>query len=145
VRISVGNLADQIPKYLLLEVIVIPLGFLLLIACGVAAFVIFFRRRTARTPQIFIQPPLASDQVPMLAPPKDPFTDAAAPASMYPYAQNTGYAGGYAQNSGGYAPNIGYSNPYPPAASYSNVSLVAYQQDPKLAVSFFFLGRSARS
>jgi hypothetical protein len=47
------------------------------------------------------------------------------------------YAGGYAQNSGGYAPNIGYSNPYPPAASYSNVSLVAYQQDPKLAVSFF--------
>ncbi|KAJ7502617.1 hypothetical protein B0H11DRAFT_2223527 [Mycena galericulata] len=115
---------------------------LLIIGGGVAGCVILARRRKARVfvPPQFPQQPLVGDQVPMLAPPQGPFTDAAAvPVNTYAYAQN---AGGYPQpqaqntsgpyqqpqNTGGYPQGTGY-NQYPPAASHSSVSLAAYPQD----------------
>lgn len=65
----------------------------------------------------------------MLAPPKSPFTNAAAvpwPANAYPQAQsNTGCA---PQNTGGYAPSPQYLSPYPQSPTHSmyNVPLGAY-------------------
>jgi hypothetical protein len=63
----------------------------------------------------------------MLAPPQNPFTDAAATST---YAQNTGYQ----QNYGGYAPNApGYPDQYPPTTTQStgnsNVSHSTHPQD----------------
>ncbi|KAF7358040.1 hypothetical protein MVEN_00851200 [Mycena venus] len=123
--ISNGGAAAGITVAAILS-IVLSIIFLLLIGCGAATFFLVLRCRRARTPQMFVQSPqkpLTPDQVPMLAPPQDPFSDAAAPTNTYPYV--------YAQNldSGGYAPNARYSDPYRPAVSYSSVGLNAYQKD----------------
>ncbi|KAJ7762626.1 hypothetical protein B0H16DRAFT_1529426 [Mycena metata] len=98
---------------------------LLLIGGGITACVCMAKRKRPGPPPMFTpQPHLPQEQVPMLAPPKGPFTDAAAvPAKAYPQAQpNTGYA---PQNTGGYAPSPQYFSPYPQASTHS-MSNVAY-------------------
>ncbi|KAJ7034074.1 hypothetical protein C8F04DRAFT_1395727 [Mycena alexandri] len=101
---------------------------LLIIGGGITACVCMAKRKRTGPPPMFApQPHLPQEQVPILAPPKGPFIDAAAvPANAYLQAQlNTGYA---PQNTGGYALNPQYPNPYPQASTHStsNVSLGAY-------------------
>ncbi|KAJ7657364.1 hypothetical protein DFH06DRAFT_461444 [Mycena polygramma] len=139
----------------------IIVGIILLLALiggGVFLCIFLSRRNKARKPQLFVPPgqnaqnqylqnqkgpgqPLASDQVPMLAPPQDPFTDtAAAPTPAYGQPHS-----GYAPNTGGYtapapAPSSGYTpgysnnnSPYPasgPPGSTSTVVLGAYPGAP---------------
>ncbi|KAJ7502616.1 hypothetical protein B0H11DRAFT_1989370 [Mycena galericulata] len=121
-------------------IIIIVVLVLLIGSCVGAGCFFVVRRRKARAPQVFVPPqnpqyPIQGDQVPMLAPPQGPFTDASAvPTNTYAYAQDTGgypqpqHTGGYPQTTGGYPQSTGY-NPYPPAASHSDVSLGTYPHD----------------
>ncbi|KAJ6594814.1 hypothetical protein B0H19DRAFT_70335 [Mycena capillaripes] len=118
-------------------IVIFVIILLLLVGGGATACFLYSRRKSAaRKPQLFVP---QTDQVPMLAPPQNQFTDAAAP--VYPqntgYPQNIGYPQntGYAQNTGGYAPSTGpYNNnpgdppSAPQSTGNSSVAVGAYPQ-----------------